>query len=146
MPSILTMLQRVQKRSVMRSQQNLYIQKEEYTLLRCSFFKYNYCPEGLINRPFPSSLVPLVQKESKCETIHMKMSCACSFIFMQIKAGRKINFFSGRHLAPKYVKVVANSKKLVAIMTHTHKSTFHASINFHSKHDQNSSYKEDTRV
>ena len=36
------------------------------------------------NRPFPSSLVPLFQNESKCETFHMKMSSACSFIFMQI--------------------------------------------------------------
>ena len=35
--------------------------------------------------------------------------------------GVKINFFSGSHLAPKYFKVVANSKKLVVIMTHTHK-------------------------
>ena len=36
-------------------------------------------------------------------------------------SGRKINFFfSGSHLAPKYFKVVANSKKLVAIMTHAH--------------------------
>ena len=33
------------------------------------------------NRP----LVPLFQNESKCETFHMKMSSACSFIFMQIK-------------------------------------------------------------
>ena len=37
------------------------------------------------NRPFPRSLVPLFQNESKCETFHMKMSSACSFIFMQIK-------------------------------------------------------------
>ena len=37
------------------------------------------------NRPFLSSLVPLFQSESKCETFHMKMSSACSFIFMQIK-------------------------------------------------------------
>ena len=37
------------------------------------------------NRPFPSSLVPLFQSESKCETFHMKMSSACSFFFMQIK-------------------------------------------------------------
>ena len=36
------------------------------------------------NRPFPSSLVPLFQNESKCETFHMKMSSAYSFIFMQI--------------------------------------------------------------
>ena len=34
-------------------------------------------------------------------------------------SGRKINFFSGSHLAPKYFKVVADSKKLVVIMTHT---------------------------
>ena len=39
----------------------------------------------LLNRPFPSSLVPLFQSESKCETILMKMTdlhenetaCAC---------------------------------------------------------------------
>ena len=37
------------------------------------------------NRPFPSSLVPLFQTESKCETFHMKMSSARSFLFMQIK-------------------------------------------------------------
>ena len=37
------------------------------------------------NRPFPSSFVPLFQNESKCETFHMKMSSARSFIFMQIK-------------------------------------------------------------
>ena len=37
------------------------------------------------NRKFPSSLVPLFQIESQCETFHMKMSSACSFIFMQIK-------------------------------------------------------------
>ena len=34
-----------------------------------------------IGHYFPSSLVPLCQNESKCETFHMKMS----FIFMQIK-------------------------------------------------------------
>ena len=37
------------------------------------------------DRPVPSSLVHLFQNESKCETFHMKMSSACSFIFMQIK-------------------------------------------------------------
>ena len=62
--------------------------------------------------------------------------------------GRKLTFFACSQLAPKYVKVVANSKKLVAIMTHTQKSTFHALINFHDKRDQNSPprYKEDTRM
>ena len=34
----------------------------------------------VVNGPFSSS-----QSESKCETIHMKMSSACRFIFMQIK-------------------------------------------------------------
>ena len=34
-------------------------------------------------------------------------------------AGRKINFFSGSHLAPKYFKVVANSKNLLVITTNT---------------------------
>ena len=29
------------------------------------------------NRPFPSSLVPLFQNESKCETILMKMTLIC---------------------------------------------------------------------
>ena len=38
--------------------------------------------ESLLNRPYPSSIVPLFQK---CETIVMKMSSACSLIFMQIK-------------------------------------------------------------
>ena len=38
-----------------------------------------------VNRPFPSSLVPLFQTESKCKTFHMKMSSARSFFFMQIK-------------------------------------------------------------
>ena len=37
-------------------------------------------------RPFPSSLLPLFQNESKCVTFHMKMSSACNFIFMQIKS------------------------------------------------------------
>ena len=36
------------------------------------------------------------------------------------RQGVKLTFFPGSHLAPKYFKVVANSKKLVAIMTHTH--------------------------
>ena len=40
---------------------------------------------GWKNRPFPSSLVPLFQNEWKSEAFHMKMSSACSFIFMQIK-------------------------------------------------------------
>ena len=44
------------------------------------------------NRPFPSSLVPLFQNESKCETFHMKSSSACSFIFMQISHFHKNGF------------------------------------------------------
>ena len=51
---------------------------------------YQHRPPG--NRPFPSSLVPLFQNESKCETFHMKMSSACSFIFMQISHFHKNGF------------------------------------------------------
>ena len=39
----------------------------------------------MINRPFPSSLVPLFQNESKRETFHMKMSSACSFLHAGVK-------------------------------------------------------------
>ena len=41
------------------------------------------------NRPFPSSLVPLFQSESKCETIVMKMTLIC----MKIKLHMQ-NWFS----------------------------------------------------
>ena len=41
--------------------------------------------DNCFNRPFLSSLVPLLQNESKCETFLMKMSPACRFIVMQIK-------------------------------------------------------------
>ena len=44
------------------------------------------------NRPFPSSLLPLFQNESKCETFHMKMSSASNFIFMQISHFHKNGF------------------------------------------------------
>ena len=57
--------------------------KRKYSLTLDNFSLYS--KQLVPNRPFPSSLVPLFQKESKCETIHMKMSSACSFIFMQIK-------------------------------------------------------------
>ena len=33
--------------------------------------------QGQPNRPFPSSLVPLFQSESKCEIILMKMTLIC---------------------------------------------------------------------
>ena len=55
-----------------------------------------------------------------------------------IGQGVKLTSFAFSQLAPIYVKVVANSKKSAAIMTHTQKSTFHALINFHGKRDQNS--------
>ena len=35
------------------------------------------------NRPFPSSLVPLCQSESKCKTILMKMTLICMKINLQ---------------------------------------------------------------
>ena len=40
------------------------------------------------NRPFPSSLVPLFQSESKCETILMKMTLTC----MKIKLNAELIF------------------------------------------------------
>ena len=47
---------------------------------------YNWPPfMKVVYRPFPSFLVPLFQNTSKRETFHMKLSSACSFIFMQIK-------------------------------------------------------------
>ena len=38
-----------------------------------------------LNRPLPSSLVPLFQNESKSKTFRMKMNSVCSFMFMHIK-------------------------------------------------------------
>ena len=38
----------------------------------------------VLSRPFPSCLVPLLQNESKCEIFLMKMSSACSFIFIRM--------------------------------------------------------------
>jgi len=34
---------------------------------------------------------------------------------MRLQQGVELTLFSGSHLAPKFLKVVANSKKLVAI-------------------------------
>ena len=39
---------------------------------------------GLFNRPFPSSLGPLFQSESKCETILMKMTL--NYMKMKLRA------------------------------------------------------------
>ena len=39
--------------------------------------------------------MPLFQNESKCETCHMKMSSACSLIFMQISNFHKNGFALG---------------------------------------------------
>ena len=63
--------------------------------------------------------MPLFQSESKCKTILMKMTLICMKKKLQ---GIKLTFFAGSQLAPKHVKVVANPKKLVAIMTHTKKA------------------------
>ena len=61
--------------------------------------------------------------------------------------GVKLTFF-GSQLAPKYVKVVANSKKLVAIMTHTHEKALSAlqSIPTANVIKIRTSYKEDIRM
>ena len=41
--------------------------------------------EQSANSSLPSSLLPLFLKESKCETIYIKMSSAFKFAFMQFK-------------------------------------------------------------
>ena len=55
--------------------------------------------------------------------LRMQLNCSSGFSGA-LSQGVKLTFFFGRHLAPKYFKVVANSKKLVAIMTHTQKKQF----------------------
>ena len=71
--------------------------------------------------------------------------------------GVKLAYFFGSHLAPKYFKVVANSKKLVVIMKHT-QTIFTLSLGHHCTREiklvidisccQNirSSYKKDTTM
>ena len=44
-------------------------------------FDFGNTARKLDNRPFPSSLVPLLQSESKRETIHMKMKLHAELIF-----------------------------------------------------------------
>ena len=46
---------------------------------------HSHSSTRVCHRPFPSSLVPLFQNESKCKTFHMKMISSCNFIFMQVK-------------------------------------------------------------
>ena len=41
--------------------------------------------EQSANSSLPSSLLPLCQNESECETIYIKMSSASKFAFMQFK-------------------------------------------------------------
>ena len=51
------------------------------------------------NRPFPSSLVPLFQSESKCETILMKMTLIC----MKIKLHAELIFISMKSYALRLI-------------------------------------------
>ena len=46
------------------------------------------CEKFQLHRPFPSSLVPLFQNESKCETILMKMTLIC----MKMKLHAELSF------------------------------------------------------
>ena len=56
---------------------------------------------------------------------------------IQFMQGVKLTFFPGSHLARKYFKVVANSKKIGGHYdTHTKKNTYHTSINFLAKRDE----------
>ena len=75
---------------------NLYL----YVIVR--WFAFEKTLETFYNlhfvndRPFPSSLVPLFQNESKCETFHMKMI----EFFMQFHFGANQSHFhkNGLHL------------------------------------------------
>ena len=51
------------------------------------------------NRPFPSSLVPLFQNESKCETILMKMTSIC----MKMKLHAELIFILKKGFALRLV-------------------------------------------
>ena len=57
----------------------------------------------------------------KVKTVAEKLSFVC-----RIWQDVKLTFFPNSHLAPKYFKVVANSKKLVAITTHTKRNNFYS--------------------
>ena len=55
---------------------------------RTRWFRYDVCFSPVFNRPFPSSLVPLFQSKSKCETILIKMT----FICMKMKLHAELIF------------------------------------------------------
>ena len=61
------------------------------------------------------------------------LPCMAALVFCLCKLaqGVKLTFFPGSHLAPKYFKVVANSKKLVA-MTNTHNHFYLIAVPFSS--------------
>ena len=63
--------------------------KKGHRKLDCLIFEMLFIherkPKRNVIAPFLSFLVRLFQNEYKCKTFHMKMSSACSFIFMQIK-------------------------------------------------------------
>ena len=67
------------------------LKKRERNLTECNW-SWDKCHvillKLIINRPFPSSLVPLFQSESKCETILMKMTLIC----MKIKLHAELIF------------------------------------------------------
>ena len=78
---------------------NLYL----YVIVRWFAFEKTLKPwipsttfDFVNDRPFPSSLVPLFQNESKCETFHMKMI----EFFMQFHFGANQSHFhkNGSHL------------------------------------------------
>ena len=62
-----------------------------------------------------------------------------------VNQGVKLTFFPNSHLAPKYFKVVANSKQLVVIMTHTN-NFYPVTVPHRCCQNIHSSYKEDTSM
>ena len=57
---------------------NIFFKMTIFTDWQCAVW------DNQSNRPFPSALVPLFQSKSKCKTIYLKMSSACSIIFIKI--------------------------------------------------------------
>ena len=61
------------------------------------------------NRPFPSSLVPLFQSESKCETILMKKTLICMKMKLLAKTHFHMKGFALRHVIVKLVYLNGNN-------------------------------------
>ena len=77
------------------------------------------------NRPFPSSLLPLFQNESKCETIHMKMKLHLQVHFHANQIHFHLNGFAHRLVLKQRHKGTRKWPiETVFVITLTNKNTF----------------------